>query len=308
MKKTLVMAVLLMSVNSLTANAREKLDIQIAITFDDLPWHEELPPDVTRRQVGKDIIKALKDAHVAKVYGFVNASHVEKDPALGDVLADWHAAGFLLGNHTWSHANLNDLSTNDYIDEITKDEATLKEYSSGKDWHWFRYPYLVEGTDPEKRKVIRDALAQRGYHIAAVTMSFGDYRWNAPYARCMTRHDDESAKLLERSYLQAAVDAIDQSHLMSNVLYKRDIPYVLLMHVGAFDAHMLPRLLAMYKAKGVKLITLDQAEKDPYYASDVNPSLPAEPSGLEQRMWARKLTVPGSEPSLPAMLESICTK
>lgn len=307
MKTALVIAMIGLSTLSMAAGAREKLDIQIAITFDDLPSHLDLPPDVTRRQVGKDIIKALKDAHVSKVHGFVNASHLEKDPALGAVLADWHAAGFPLGNHTWSHPNLNNLSVEEYIEEITRNEVTLKEYSNGKEWHWFRYPFLAEGTD-EKRKLVRDALASRGYHIAAVTMSFGDYMWNAPYARCAAKQDIESIKILERTYLKAASDAIDQSHLMSNVLYKRDIPYVLLMHVGGFDAHMLPRLLAMYKARGVKLITLEQAEKDPYYASDMDPSLPAEPAGLEQRMWARKLTVPGSEPSLPAMLDSICTK
>jgi len=308
MKSPVVIAILLASVLSFAANAREKQDIQIAITFDDLPVHNDLPPDVTRRQVGRNIIKALKDAHVSKVYGFVNASHVEKEPALGAVFADWHAAGFLLGNHTWSHPNLNDLSVDEYVEEIIRNEAALKEYSNGKEWHWFRYPFLSEGTDPEKRKLVRDALAARGYHIAAVSMSFGDYMWNAPYARCMAKQDMESAKLLERSYLQAASDAIDQSHLMSTVLYKRDIPYVLLMHVGAFDARMLPKLLAMYKAKGIKLITLEQAQKDPYYASNMDPSLPAEPVGLEKRMWARKLTVPGSEPSLPAMLDSICSK
>jgi peptidoglycan/xylan/chitin deacetylase (PgdA/CDA1 family) len=293
---------------SFAANGREKQDIQIAITFDDLPVHNDLPPDVTRRQVGRNIIKALKDAHVSKVYGFVNASHVEKEPALGAVFADWHAAGFLLGNHTWAHSNLNELSAESYIEEIDRNEGALKEYSNGKDWHWFRYPFLVEGDQSEKRKIVRDALAKNGYHIAAITMSFGDYMWNAPYARCMTKQDMESVKLLERSYLKAAADAMDHSHLMSTVLYKRDIPYVLLMHVGAFDAHMLPKLLALYKSKGVKFITLEQAQKDPYYASDMNPFLPAEPPSLERRMWARKLTVPGSEPSLPAMLDSICSK
>ncbi len=137
-------------------------------------------------------------------------------------------------------------------------------------------------------------------------MSFADYAWNGPYARCVTKQDDEAIKLMEKNYLLVAAEAINNSHKMSIALYGRDIPYVLLMHIGGFDAHMLPRLLAMYKAKGVKLITLEQAEKDTVYASNYDPSLAAEPVGLDGRMWARKLAVPGSDLSLTSMLDSIC--
>jgi peptidoglycan-N-acetylglucosamine deacetylase len=282
-----------------------KPDLRIAITFDDLPVHNDLPPGVTRQQVGKDIIKALKAARVPEAYGFVNAASLETDPTLSEVLSDWRAAGYPLGNHTWSHPNLNDLSVAAYTDEIVKNEAVLQQYSKGMDWRWLRYPFLSEG-NPEKRKAIRDVLAQRGYRIAQVTMSFGDYMWNGPYARCAKKQDAKSIKVLEQSFLKAAADALEQSHAMSHTLYQRDIPYVLLMHVGGFDAHMMPSLLAMYKSKGVKLITLEQAQKDLFYASDSNPSLPAEPPGLEQRMLARGLTVTQVDPSLTAMLDTIC--
>jgi peptidoglycan/xylan/chitin deacetylase (PgdA/CDA1 family) len=268
--------------------------------------HSDLPPGVTRQQVARDIIKALQAAHAPPVYGFVNAVHLQNDPTLGEVLSDWRAAGNPLGNHTWSHPNLNDLSIEAYTDEITRDEASLQQYGKGEDWHWFRYPFLSEGSTPEKRKAIRDVLSQRGYHIAAVTMSFGDYMWNNPYARCAAKQDEAAIKLLEKNYLLAAGAAIDKSHQMSMALYGRDIPYVLLMHIGGFDAYMMPQLLRMYNARGVKLITLEHAEKDPSYASDFNPALPAEPWELEARMKARGLTIPADDPSLTAMLNTIC--
>lgn len=290
----------------LCASAYADSNIQIALTFDDLPVHNDLPPGITRQQIGKDIIKALKAAHAPEVYGFVNAVHLQNDPALAEVLSDWRAAGYPLGNHSWSHPNLNDLSVEAYTEEIIKNEESLKQYSKGMDWHWFRYPFLSEGSDPEKRNAIRTLLSQRGYHIAAVTMSFADYAWNGPYARCAAKQDDKAINLMEKNYLLVAAEAIDSSHTLSMALYGRDIPYVLLMHIGGFDAHMLPRLLAMYKAKGVKLITLGQAEKDPFYASNYDPSLPAEPVGLDGRMWARKLAVPGGDSSLTSMLDTIC--
>jgi peptidoglycan-N-acetylglucosamine deacetylase len=308
--KKLISFLCLASLISIGASAGEKqkgsYEMQIAITFDDLPVHNDLPPGVTRQQVGKEIIKALKAAGAPEVYGFVNAAGLETDPALASVLADWHAAGYPLGNHTWSHPNLNDVSVAAFTDEIIKNEVALRQYSGGMDWHWFRYPFLAEGNEVAKRKAIRDVLAQRGYRIAQVTMSFGDYMWNGPYARCAAKSDAAAIKQLEESYLKAAAVSLEQSHVMSKTLYQRDIPYVLLMHVGAFDARMMPALLAMYKSKGVKLVTLEQAQSDRFYASEMNPSLPAEPPGLDQRMLARGLPVPSVDRSLTAMLDSIC--
>lgn len=289
-----------------SALASGKSNIRIALTFDDLPRHSDVPPGVTRQQVAKDIIAALKAAHTPPVYGFVNAVHLQNDPKLAEVLIDWRAAGFPLGNHTWSHANLDTLSPEAMAEEITRDEATLEKYSKGKDWHWFRYPFLAEGSTPAKRAEIRSVLAKRGYQVATVTMSFGDYLWNAPYARCAAKHDEEAIKLLERNYLAAAEQAIDQSHIMSNALYDRDIPYVLLMHIGAFDAHMLPRLLAMYKSKGVQFVSLPMAESDPVYAGEMEPLLSMAPSMLDGRMMQRGLPLPKGDPSLTADLDTIC--
>ena len=42
---------------------------------------------------------------------------------------------------------------------------------------------------------------------------------------------------------------------MAQALYGRDIPYVLLLHIGAFDA----RLLASYQSRGFRFVTLVEA-------------------------------------------------
>ena len=81
-------------------------------------------------------------------------------------------------------------------------------------------------------------------------MSFADYSWNAPYARCLAKGDQAAIAGLERSYLAAAERAITASRAASKTIYGRDIPYVLLMHAGAFDARMAPRLLALYRPDG----------------------------------------------------------
>jgi hypothetical protein len=51
----------------------------------------------------------------------------------------------------------------------------------------------------------------------------------------------------------------------------------LLMHIGAFDARMLPRLLALYKASGFRFVTLPDAARDPANIGLVDPKMPPLP-------------------------------
>ncbi|HEX4736493.1 MAG TPA: polysaccharide deacetylase family protein [Allosphingosinicella sp.] len=278
---------------------------QIAFTFDDLPVHGPLPAGETRLGVAKELIAALKAAGLKGVYGFVNGGFAEAAPGSEAVFPAWREAGFPLGNHTWSHPNLNDLSVQDEEAQIARDEPLLQQIAGGADWHWFRYPFLQEGTDPAKREEVRRFLASHGYHIAQVTMDFADYAFNEPYARCMAKGDQAAVAKLEQAYLDSARENARGFRTLSKALYGRDIPYVLLMHIGAFDAHMLPRLLALYRELGFRFVTLPEAERDPAYASDVDPSLPPEPVGLVAKARAKGIPIPPLYTQLP-LLDEMC--
>lgn len=278
---------------------------RIAFTFDDLPVHGPLPPGESRMEVITKIITALRDAKLPPTYGFINAAHLEGQPEHAAVLDAWRAAGFPLGNHTWSHMSLDQRPLEEFEQDVLRDEPVLEKLMDGQDWRWFRYPYLAEGESEEKKIALREFLRQHGYQIAAVTMSFGDYMWNGPYERCMTKHDDGEVKKLQESYLKAADESITFYRSLSHTLYGRDIQYVLLMHVGAFDAEMLPRLLELYRSKGFEFAGLADAERDAFYRSSVDLSLPAEPDMLEEAMKARHLALPKHTDFAPE-LESAC--
>jgi hypothetical protein len=136
-------------------------------------------------------------------------------------------------------------------------------------------------------------------------MSFGDYMYNEPYTRCVAKNDMAAITQLEESYLSAAEAAIDYTRSMSKTLYDRDIPYVLLMHVGALDARMLPRLLKLYRDKGFTFVSLADAEKDPFYRGDLDLSQGSMPDTLEEAMQARNLPVP-SRPEPTVDISGIC--
>ena len=113
------------------------------------------------------------------------------------------------------------------------------------------------------------------------------------------------SKTSEARFLAAADAAIDYSRAMSKALYGRDIPYVLLMHVGALDARMLPRLLKLYRDRGFTFVRLEDAERDAFYQNDVDLSLPPAPDTLEEAMRAKNLPLP-AVPPVAVDLNTIC--
>jgi peptidoglycan/xylan/chitin deacetylase (PgdA/CDA1 family) len=258
---------------------------QVAFTFDDLPAHGPLPPGETRPEPVRSILATLKAENMPPVYGFVNGFRTVDFPYQIDILRAWHDAGQPLGNHTWSHPNLEKVSAQAFIADIRKNEPLLKQVDPNGDWHWFRYPFLNEGETLEKRQKVRSFLLKHHYKIAEVTIDFEDYLWNEPYARCMAKHDDAAVTSLEQSYLSVADEFIGVFRNLSQQLYGRDIPYVLLLHVGAFDARMLPRLIALFRRRNFTFVTLPQAESDPAYAFDPNIGYPG--GGTLQELVAK---------------------
>jgi peptidoglycan/xylan/chitin deacetylase (PgdA/CDA1 family) len=277
---------------------------QVAITFDDLPAHSALPANTTRVRIAQDILAALKAADAPPTYGFVNGVQVEREPASEPVLALWRKAGHPLGNHTWSHMGLSGASLADWQAEVLRNEPVLQAHMAGADYKWLRFPFLDEGDTPEKRAGARAFLGQHGYRIASVTMSFDDWAFNEPYARCVAKGDEAAIADLERRYMDAAAASLAYSRSLSRAL-GRDIPLVLLMHEGALDARMLPQLLAFYRREGVKLVTLQQAEADPFYAADVKPGVGPGPVTLEAAAAARGLPIPQKGWD-PAALTGVC--
>jgi peptidoglycan/xylan/chitin deacetylase (PgdA/CDA1 family) len=277
--------------------------LQIAITIDDLPVHAPYPPGVTPQTVGAQMVTALK-AEAVPAYGFVNAVRVNDDPSTEAVLEAWRAAGLELGNHGWSHAHLSEMTVAEFERELTRNEPILAKLGTGTEWHWFRYPFLDEGKNEAQRVAARAMLAAHGYRVADVTTSFADWAWTPAYARCMARKDSAGVAELERMYLDAVKMSIANDRETAQKLYGRDIPYVLLMHISAMSAHMMPQVLRIYRDSGFRFVTLAEAERDPVYAAGTDLRLPPPPSRGEAAK-ARGVILP-APPDPSARLAAIC--
>ena len=181
----------------------------------------------------------------------------------------------------------------------------ISDLMKGQDWHWFRFPYLAEGETPEKHTAVRAFLAKHKYKVASVTMSFGDWMWTDPYARCKQKGDTEAIQALKNSYFAAADASIGYYRGLSQKLYGHDVAYVLLMHISPLDAEVMPRLLQLYRSRGFQFVSIADAERDEFYRKDVDPGLPPGPPNLEAATGTRGLPIP-AHVTHSAFLDGVC--
>ena len=135
----------------------------VAITVDDLPFvsgnPQPLNPSDAKRavQVNEKILRAFASQRIPAT-GFVIEQHVQE---LGiqvstKILKGWIRPGFDLGNHMYSHPDVNSLSAEQVEQEITQGEATIRPLleSVSRKPTFLRFPYNHTGDNKEKHDTI----------------------------------------------------------------------------------------------------------------------------------------------------------
>lgn len=278
---------------------------KVALTFDDLPVHMTLPPGTSRLDVAKGIVGALKAAKAPPTYGFINAKTADT-PENVEFLRLWRAAGHPLANHTFAHMDFDTNETAAFQANILANEPTLRELMGSGDWHWFRYPYLREGNTLEKRNAVRSFLKEHGYRVAQVTLDFWDWAFNDPYARCEAKNDAAAVSWLKETYLSQAAASLTEGQQLATQVYGHDIRHVMLLHVGAFEIVMLPRLLDLLERRGFDLVTLEEAQSDPAYAIDPGQAREGGATLLHQMLAAKGLPPPPRSDSPFEKVTGLC--
>lgn len=246
---------------------------QLSITVDDLPSSGSETINMSKTIIASKIIETLKSNKIPEVYGFVNAKLVKNMPEHQEILKQWKAAGYLLGNHTYSHLDYVNSSTDDFILDIEKNESTLIDYASNiKEIKVFRYPFLNEGENNLKRYALRSYLSKRNYRIAQVTIDFEDWAWLAPLNRCLAQgltHESSKIQELKKSYLDHAMLNYSASLKNSEIIWGRNkIKHILLLHLNAPTSLWLGDLLKQLKTMKVKFISSKDALRDSFYDED----------------------------------------
>jgi peptidoglycan/xylan/chitin deacetylase (PgdA/CDA1 family) len=278
----------------------------VALTFDDLPAAGSLPPGQMRSQVAAALSTELKANHLEGTYGFVNAARLENNSDAEQALHIWIDAGMYIGNHTRSHMSLTDNPAEAFEHEIALNEPALEQFAKGRDWHWFRYPFLWEGDTLEKRRAVRSYLKDHGYRVAQVSLDFEDYAWNDAYVRCSAKNDDAAIAWLRQSYLDTANEYIRLGREEQQIAFGHEIPNVMLLHATSFTTLMLPDLLKLLREQGFGFATLPQVASDPAYSLDPDAALKYGGTLPDQFMDSRHLAYPPFRPKPFEQMRHLC--
>jgi len=240
----------------------------MAVTIDDLPYvdHGDTGFLAAAQRDTTKILAALK-AHDAPAIGFVNESKLDAPtPAEHEgriaLLKSWLAAGHTLGNHTYSHRDVDAVSVEAFVEEIDKGERVTRGLAGPL--RWFRHPMTHTGATPEKRDAIAKALAARGYRIAPHTVENSDFVFDLAGAGA----DADTRAKLRDAYITYTLAATAFAEEKAAELFGRDdVPQVLLIHANLIQAETLGTLLDRLQGRGYRFITLDAATADRAYAT-----------------------------------------
>jgi len=139
-----------------------------------------------------------------------------------------------------------------------------------------------------------------------VTVSFEDWAWNEPYARCVAADDAEAIVRLKQMFVEEALARLAWSEAEALRLFGRPIKQVLVLHFGALEALVLDDVLRAYERTGVTLIGLDAAMRDPAYRGTTDLGGREKRTFLGQVADAKRVVLAPAPPSRLAELARVC--
>lgn len=277
---------------------------QVSVTIDDLPLGGGDRSPCTLDNVRRITAKLLRPFAEQKipVIGFVNAGRCETftPQALREVLDMWLDAGADLGNHTYSHPDLNNTPLEQYEADLLRGEPAVREVlaARGKTLRYFRHPFLRTGMDLSTKRALEDFLAAHGYTVAPVTLDNSDYMFAAVYSDALSRHDLKLAEKVKSDYIPYMDSIFAFFETRSREVVGHEIAQTLLIHAHQLNADSMPALLDMMRSRGYEFVTLDRALADEGYR------LPNEYAGPGGFSWIHRWSMtkhmpPRGEPDEP---------
>ena len=231
---------------------------EIAITIDDLPFVGSANGKASNLQREHDrfmkILQTLRDKNVPAT-GFVIAGSIEKGQ--WELLEQFQQAGFILGNHTYSHRSLNSVSAEKYIEDVDKADKILTPLMTTP--KYFRYPYLAESKGDKKQKVY-DYLTEHQYIIAPVTIDSKDFLFNSQLFAIPYRLREQNLNRLKQRYLayiwSQTVRAENKAKKFNG---DKPVKQILLIHANLINSYCLGDIIDLYQQHGYRFISLADA-------------------------------------------------
>jgi peptidoglycan-N-acetylglucosamine deacetylase len=269
----MVARLILIALNILFVSASQAAERFVSLTIDDLPYQRgsSLADD---QALTKKLVGHIREMKVPTV-GFVNEIKLHENgpeqlTARTALLEEWLDAGVELGNHTYSHVDINAVPFADYTKDLLKGEAITRELmrERGMTLRYFRHPYLRTGKDAAVKVDLEKFLREHQYVIAPVTIDNDEWIFGGAYDAAAKRGDAAAMRRIGRDYLDYMEQAFVFSEHLARQVVGRDIKHVLLVHANAMNAEYLDDLIAKVRERGYQFIALPEVLTDDAYRRD----------------------------------------
>lgn len=281
----------------------------LAVTVDDLPVVRGRNLEM-RRWVTASLVSHLQ-LHRIPAIGFVNEQRLGEPAPNPDEVAlirAWLDAGLELGNHTYSHPSLFSTPLEEFKLEVLRGARVTGRLlgERGLRLRFFRHPFLNTGPDHDTKEAFEEFLEREGYTVAPVTIDNAEWIYADAYDSAKMRGDIVLASDIGADYIRYMREMLEFYEKLSQDLFDREIPQVLLIHSNQLNADYLGSLCRMIEQREYKFISLDAALKDPAYQSSDDYVGKNGISWL-QRWWITKGESFRQEPKVPAWIEEART-
>jgi len=264
------------------------------------------------------ILEAL-NSHDAEAIGFVAGSSVMVTGQIDDRLAllgRWIDGGMTLGNQSYAHESLNEMSLAEYQIDLLQAELLIRHVQRprGHRLRYFRAPYNHIGPTTALKQGLRLFLRTRRQRLAPFTIELRDTAFNAVYVEAMASGDTALAEKVRSAYLDHLDVAFEFFEGLSERMFDRQIAQVFQIHANPLNAETLDEMLTKLEARGYGFVNLAAALTDEAYEMPDHFAGPVGMSWFHRWSFSRGygtrktdegLTLPETlyeEPALPAFI------
>lgn len=237
-------------------------DKLICITFDDLPV-VRARNRIDRLMIADQILGVLDEFEISAA-GFVVGNNIKE----GDgIVESWLEAGHTIGNHTYSHPDLNEIPVGLYKADIAKGCEAIDDLLSKykQEGHYFRYPYLHRGNNYDTKQDVSEYLSDEDYTVVPVSIDTDDYAFNLQYEKIYEISDSIEFIRLGNEYIDHILERLDAAEDLADEIIGRPIKHIILLHANRLNSDFLADILTEFATLGYRFVPLDLALTDPVY-------------------------------------------
>ena len=239
---------------------------KVAITLDDLPTLSHgMLSEAQQTAYFERILNTLKQQEI-KVMGFGLSNTMNETDQ--ELFSKFVSAGHILGSHSHSHPDLNRVTVENYLEDLTLADSLLAPYFGPQ--KYFRYPYLHRGDNSQKKEAVEKYLQLNGYQVVPVSIDNDEYIYNIEYVKAIDAGAVAKADSIGEAYLQHIAEFSEKFEQAGRELTGRSIKHILLLHSNYINGDYLDDVIRWYRANNWEIISVEEAMQDPVYQQPEN--------------------------------------